>query len=98
MNKRKMMRTRRFMRYKERKTRKNINEVKSDCIQRAKFNLWLKEAGMDPNCPPRKMRGSRQTAIRIWRMRCNPNKLYGLGFALVGLGLFGNGTGDFSGV
>lgn len=97
MDKKKMKRTRRFMEYMARKSRKNINKIKSNCIRRAKFSLWLKEAGMEPNCPPRKMRGSRLNTIRIWRMRHTTNKLYEFGFALVELGLFSSGTGGFSG-
>lgn len=96
MKKKRILHARRMMEYAGKKSRRNMNRIKSNCIRRAKFSLWLKEAGMDPNCPPRKMRGSRFNTIRMWRMRHNPNKTYALGFALVGLGTFSIRAGGFS--
>ena len=97
MRKQHALKLKKKLRYAERRARKTHDRIQSNCIGRAKFALWLKESGIGLCCPARRAHGSRWTAIRIWRMRHNPNKLYATGFALVGLGMFGGGTGGFSG-
>ena len=97
MRKQHALKLKKKLRYAEHRARKTQGRIQSNCIGRAKFALWLKESGTGLCCPPRRAHGSRLTAIRIWRMRHTTNKLYEFGFALVGLGTFGIGTGDFFG-